>query len=228
MAGVRAWRAQLARELARPAVLVGIGQRLCGDDGIGPEIAVRLHGRSVFECVDAGPAPENFLGAIARRRPAMILLVDAVHFHAPAGTVRLFSAEELAETDASTHGLSPGLLLRLMSERTGAPARLLGIQPHSCELGEGLSPACRRAATRVCRALAESRLQPARTQTEVCTPDTNDAAHSIHAVAQWSGASASSFCAAARVHARWRETKSRRAAARPPSASPPSHSLRHK
>ena len=165
------WYAAL-RQLRDPCVLLGVGQRLLGDDGVGPEIAARLDGRSRYQCVDAGPAPENFLGDVARRRPAAILLVDAVHFHARAGAVRLFRPEELRSTDAGTHGISPRWLLHLLADSTGAEAWMLGIQPGCCAMRPELSPACRRAVEAICRYLAdpEYKLQFGARQAKAGTP----------------------------------------------------------
>lgn len=152
-AAAAAWRAALAGVLRHPAVLLGVGQRLCGDDAIGPEVACRLAGRSRFLCLDAGPAPENFLGEVVRRRPATLLVVDAVHFRARPGAVRLFRPEELRETHLSAHGLSPRLLCELLAAATGAETYLLGVQPERLGMEEGLSPACHRALRSLCRHL---------------------------------------------------------------------------
>ena len=80
------WKRSLRRLLSpRPdgqlprVAVVGVGQRLRGDDGAGPAVAQRLAplADAALLVVDAGHAPENCLGPIVRFRPDAILFVDA-------------------------------------------------------------------------------------------------------------------------------------------------------
>ncbi len=70
-----------ANNLTPRTAILGIGQELRGDDALGLEIARRLQkklsGREDVLILLAGPAPENFTGALRRFAPQRVILVDA-------------------------------------------------------------------------------------------------------------------------------------------------------
>ena len=150
-----AWALELRRALRPPCAVVGIGNRLRGDDAVGPQIAARLHGRCGLLCYDGGTAPENLAGPLRRLEPGSVLLVDAARFGAEPGRIRLFAADELADVSISTHTMSPALLMDYLADGTGADVWLLGIQATQCDLGDNMYPACRNAVTTVVQALLE-------------------------------------------------------------------------
>lgn len=123
-------------------VVVGIGNRWRGDDGIGCKIA-RLLQEQGWKAIDAEMVPENFLGVIARENPARVLLVDAGDFGGVAGEFRIFAADELGRLNFrgfSTHTLPLNMLAKLISSLCGARVWLLAVQPESVAAGEELSP----------------------------------------------------------------------------------------
>lgn len=147
------WFARLEEALQGPTAILTLGNRLQGDDAVGPEIYDRLEGRCRFALFEGGLAPENFLGPLVRLRPREVLLVDAVHFAGSPGEIRLFQPEQLAEVDISTHAASPKLLLQQLEYQAEAIVYLLGIQPKQRMLGQGLSDECRNSVKTVARAL---------------------------------------------------------------------------
>ena len=149
------WSAQLGGALQRPCVIVAIGNRLRGDDAVGPEVLDRLKGRCRFPVLEGGLAPENLLGPLVHHGPQTILLIDAVHFGASPGSVRWFESEELTEVDISTHAMSPKLFLQQLQSQTGARVYLLGVQPKRREFGRELSEECRNAVEKVSQFLIE-------------------------------------------------------------------------
>jgi len=121
----------------RVAVLcVGNPQR--GDDGFGPAVGRRVEGRLRASLFLGGTVPENELPRIAAAGPRVVIVVDAVHWGAPPGSLRLFGAEELRHDDVSTHGASLSVL-----------AEFLAL---SCD-GEGLSEQMAAAASGAAHAL---------------------------------------------------------------------------
>ena len=70
-------------------VILGIGNILRGDDGLGPVLIERLtlrlqksanlKGNIELVCFDAGTTPENYAGKIIKEKPGTILIVDALH-----------------------------------------------------------------------------------------------------------------------------------------------------
>jgi hydrogenase 3 maturation protease len=127
--------------LPRVAV-VGVGQRLRGDDGAGPAVARRLAALAgaSLQVVDAGHAPENCLGPIVRFGPDAILFVDAACGGLAPGELTWLRPDEADSRGGSTHTLSLAMLAAYLSAETGAAVHVLGIEPGEMAFGEGLSP----------------------------------------------------------------------------------------
>ncbi len=137
-------------------MLVGLGNRLRGDDGFGSLLVERLNGRISAVCVDAGTTPENFIGRIAREKPDTLVLVDAMHLGGKAGDCALMGADEIAAGGLSTHDLSPRVFTEHLRERTSAKMYMLGIQPHDLTLGAPLSEPLQRRLEELTAALEEA------------------------------------------------------------------------
>jgi hydrogenase 3 maturation protease len=131
------------RAILTPAtVIVGVGNRLRGDDAAGVALVDRIAGRVRLACIDAGVAPENCLGKIVSLSPDTVLLVDAADFGGSAGEARVVGPADLAAGGISTHGLSLSMVSEYLRARTGARIFVVAIQPGVIALGEeGLSPA---------------------------------------------------------------------------------------
>jgi hydrogenase maturation protease len=139
-------------------VIVGVGNRLCGDDGLGPLLAGRLARRCRQPCIDAGDALERHLGRIAGENPDTILLVDAAHLGSTPGDHAVLGPGELAGVGFSTHRLPLKLQLEELARRVGSRIYLLAVQPRSVELGKSVCGEVRRSLRRlekrITRALA--------------------------------------------------------------------------
>lgn len=107
----------------KTCLVVGVGNRQRGDDGIGPYVVSRLRTKNKMDC---GNAPENFTGRMRANSPQVILIVDAVDFGGQAGGLILTKAEEAAGVSLSTHSLPLSLFCTLFPESS---VYLLGIQP---------------------------------------------------------------------------------------------------
>jgi len=134
---------RLARRLAgvlEPSVaIVCVGNDMCGDDGAGVAVARQLIETVPWTVYDCRNAPENFLGKIVRARPESVVLVDALHFGAEPGAVRLLDADELTGRGPSTHGPTPLALLDALGMMHLCRRVVLGIQPARTQLGTALS-----------------------------------------------------------------------------------------
>jgi len=128
-----------SRILKGKVIIVGIGNILRGDDGLGPHLIAALKGKTDRLCFDAGTAPENYLGKIAKEEPDTVLLVDAVHLDKKAGEFEILKEKDITDCGFSTHDLSPARVMEYLKE-TGASIYLLGIQPKNTAFGEELSP----------------------------------------------------------------------------------------
>jgi len=140
-----AWQRNLANFLRPGAVLVGVGNRLRGDDACGPLLADRLRGRIPWAVCDAATAPENTIGLIARLCPTAIIFLDAVSWGAPAGQIGFFPEQAIPWGGISTHAVSLRLLAAFLREDRDTPVALLGVQPAQMVLGTPPSAAVRAA-----------------------------------------------------------------------------------
>jgi len=131
----------LKQNLQGKVCVIGIGNRLKGDDAAGPELIDRIAGRSRFHCLDTGVAPENYLEKIARIKPDTILLVDAMDFGGEAGSCRLFSADQVTGGGLSSHALSLRMTCDYLQQRISVHIFILGIQPAQVNMNRPLSEA---------------------------------------------------------------------------------------
>lgn len=152
--------------LSRRTAVIGVGNRLWGDDGAGPELLDRLKRKwerrvtpsnsegQVF-LIDAGEFPEDWLIRVIDLNPDVILLVDAMDLHAEPGSIALLESLALSEDPCySTHRLSLRALLRLW-EKNGIKAFVLGIQPKDRRFRESLSPEVQRSIDILARFLSQ-------------------------------------------------------------------------
>ena len=120
-------------------VFVGIGNELRSDDGIGPLVIERLRDRIDCPCINAGQVPENSFGAIVKEQPDTVVIIDAVQLFMKPGAYQLLTEEDILKTGFSTHTLSPAVFMQYLREASDADVYLLGVQPRSTELGQGLT-----------------------------------------------------------------------------------------
>ncbi|GAB4306762.1 MAG: hydrogenase maturation peptidase HycI [Candidatus Bipolaricaulota bacterium] len=120
-------------------VILGIGNPLRRDDGVGVWVAERMRGTG-WEVVAAGPSVENALGIVRRLAPDLLVIVDAAEIGLPPGSARRLPTAEAARMLGSTHALPLPFLLSTVRDRVGEIV-LIGIQPGDLSLGEGLTPA---------------------------------------------------------------------------------------
>ena len=135
--------------LHEPTCLVGVGNPLRGDDGVGPWIvgAVRdaVSGTNL-RVVDAQDVPENFVPGIARGDCRNVVFIDAVAADGPPGTVVFGPLAGFPEAESfTTHKLALSLSRKFL-EAAGKKVFLLGIVPAGLDFGEGLTAEIRRTA----------------------------------------------------------------------------------
>jgi len=146
-----AWRKGLEAFLCPAAVLVGVGNRLRGDDAFGPRVLDRLRGRVGWPFCDVGEAPENHIGNILAHRPQCVLLLDAVRWGRSPGTIGFFRAKAVPFGGCSVHRPSLRLVLELLSHGGRCRTALLGVEPEATAFGAPLSVAVARSIERVAK-----------------------------------------------------------------------------
>ncbi len=118
-------------------LLMGIGNILNGDDGVGCYIAEKM--REIgWAAIDCSTAPENFSGQVSRYSPSRVLVVDAALMDLPAGSIRRIDSTKIKEVGFSTHTMSLSHFMDYIAEEC-SDATLIGIEPHSMALGTPLS-----------------------------------------------------------------------------------------
>lgn len=153
--------------MSAPATLVvGFGNTLALDDGVGPEVIRRLAG---------GPLPEGVRAVQARgdaleladlwRGEPRVWMVDAVVRGSAPGSLHLLEHDEVLsvpQRHATVHHLSLPECLRWLALAIPATAavryRLLGVEPARVAVGEGLSPEVAAAAKRLAAMLLDELL----------------------------------------------------------------------
>ena len=135
-----AWQQALEEFLRPRLILVGIGNRLRGDDAFGPILVDRLRGRISSPLFDAAETPENYIGRIASLEPERILILDAVRWGASPGCIGFFPTDAIPFGGVSTHAVSLRLFAELTASRAECPVALLGAEPKGTAMGDPLSP----------------------------------------------------------------------------------------
>jgi len=132
----------------RNIVVLGIGNLLKGDDGVGVRVIEALASRSLpddVECIDGGTGGPTLMIHVEGARA--LIVVDAVNLGAPPGAVRAFSLEEIEDTGGpacfSLHdvGILPMLDLARALGTLPPVVRIVGVQPERFDLGDRLTPA---------------------------------------------------------------------------------------
>lgn len=146
--------AKLKNRLQGKVSIVGIGNRLRGDDGAGPEIIKRLNKPlpSLF-LFDVGETPENYLGKIVKQKPDTIVLIDAVDFGSSPGTIKIIEKDDIKDESLSTHNASLNLVAKYLQKETSADVFLLGIQPETIEFGREISQPVKESLEKIVRML---------------------------------------------------------------------------
>jgi len=129
----------------RPILVLGIGNVLLGDEGVGVRVIEQM--RALYlpdhvELVDGGTAGADLLDVLAERHK--VIVIDAVQADCEPGTVLRFSAEELVQPDGvgmSLHELGLGQALTMTRMLGCAPkdVMIFGIQPKDIVSGVDLS-----------------------------------------------------------------------------------------
>lgn len=122
------------------AVILGIGNILKGDDGVGPLVCQKLRSEKVSaEVLDAGTVPENYIQTIIKQAPQNLIIIDAIDFGASPGTISIFRPEQLSSLASSTHALSPRLFINVIRRQIDIEIYVIGIQPKQTKLGQSPS-----------------------------------------------------------------------------------------
>ncbi len=123
-------------------IILGIGNDIRGDDGLGPYIINRLsnlnedvsnngsledtyidnpinlediiHFSNNILLINGGSVPENFTGPIKKFNPSHIIIIDACLMNMNPGEVNIVSKENIVNISVSTHSMSLAYLIKYL------------------------------------------------------------------------------------------------------------------
>jgi len=113
--------------------VMSIGNPIKSDDNIGNIILDKLDIKNILK-IRAEVTPENFISKLKNYNEVIIL--DALEFGGNVGDVRVFELDKIKDVSLSTHSISVDILKRFLPN---SRIRVIGIQPKSVDLGEGLT-----------------------------------------------------------------------------------------
>lgn len=148
-------------------LVLGVGNLLLGDDGVGPVVAQELHADPAglpvgVRVLDGGTLGLELTAAIDDRVATLVLVDAAAHGGEP-GDVATWTGEEVArvfDRPMSVHQAGVESLLGALTLMNRMPARVVvvGVEPASTEPGVGLSAAVAAAVPEACaRVVAAAR-----------------------------------------------------------------------
>jgi hydrogenase maturation protease len=129
----------------KPLVVIGLGNPLMGDDGIGWHIARRLAADrrlpETVEVISGGTDLLRLAGQIEGR--SRVMVIDAIEDGNPVGHVSLFPDNSPALNDCQQHAHHLSAVQAIGLLKLVAPVRftLLGVSISSAAVAEDLSPA---------------------------------------------------------------------------------------
>ncbi len=115
-------------------IIMGIGNELKYDDGVGPFIISELNKLNLNDnvlLINAQTVPENFTGKIRLENPSHIILIDACLMGLAPGEFKTVNEDEFANIGISTHSMSLSYFVKFLNHDN---VLFIGIEPHSMEL----------------------------------------------------------------------------------------------
>jgi len=146
----------------RHVLILGLGNPLLGDEGIGVRVAEELQGLELPDgvtVVEGGTAGLGLIGLMEGYQK--VIIVDAADMGHPPGCVVRFTPLEAqlktVEAPLSLHQIGLGEALTLAEALEVAPAEriIIGVQPSQVEMGAGLSPEVERAIPKIIRIILD-------------------------------------------------------------------------
>ena len=117
------------RIASKNVLLLGVGNRAHGDDGIGSYLVRRLQKKIGIPVIDAGEMPEKSLASIEASGADLVLIVDAADMGVSAGEISLLELDELRTMGVSTHTANLPLLFKIIPKQKRPCALLIAVQP---------------------------------------------------------------------------------------------------
>jgi hydrogenase 3 maturation protease len=109
-------------------VILCIGNKDGGDDGIGPYIASHYAPTKSQYIIDGGTTPENYTSIIRQQHPKQVIIIDAIDMQVHPGEIRIVPDHLIGVMHISTHSTPVSVLTKYLKTIT-QNVILIGIQP---------------------------------------------------------------------------------------------------
>lgn len=126
----------------------GIGNRIRGDDGVGPEVVSALVpevGDKGVLLLDCDSNPENMLGELQEFSPEKVIMIDAVDMGERPGSVGVIDIHSVRKQAMSTHKLPLSMFIDYLRSKMSFKLVFIGVQPKETGLDKGMSKEVRAA-----------------------------------------------------------------------------------
>jgi hydrogenase 3 maturation protease len=111
-------------------IILCIGNKGGGDDGIGPYIAKNIPSTEKQQVINAGTTPENYTSIIRKNTPKKVIIIDAIDMQLPPGEIRIVPEHMIGVMHISTHSTPLSVLINYIKTMV-KDVVLIGLQPVS-------------------------------------------------------------------------------------------------
>ena len=140
-------------------IVLGVGNELKSDDGIGPFIIKKLQFENIENkkliLIDGKTVPENFTGKIRKEKPTHLIIIDACLMNSNPGDMQIVDRYDFATIGISTHSMSLSFFVKYLEKDTDFKITFVGIEPESMDWGEKPTPKVEKAADEFIKTLKE-------------------------------------------------------------------------
>ena len=120
-------------------IILGVGNELKSDDGVGPFIIKNLMAEDIESdrllLIDSGTVPENFTGKIRKENPSHVIIVDACLMGCRPGDIRIVDKDDFTNIGISTHSMSLSYFVKYLERDTDFKIIFVGIEPETMDWG---------------------------------------------------------------------------------------------
>ena len=131
-------------------IVLGVGNELKCDDGVGPFIIKRLKEENIENenliFIDSQTVPENFTGKIRKENPTHLIIVDACLMDLQPGDMKIVDKYDFANIGISTHSMSLSYFVRYLEKDSNFNIIFVGIEPETMEWADRPTPKVEKAA----------------------------------------------------------------------------------
>ena len=131
-------------------LLVGVGNVLKRDDGVGVYITNNLEQTDFIYPLTVEVSIENYIGKINQSNANLLILIDAMDLKKKPGYWNILPIQNISGFTTHTHNITLDKVAELFRHKT----YVLGIQPENIQLGEGLTSRVKESADSIIQQIA--------------------------------------------------------------------------